>query len=417
VKILRDESARKQAEADRLDLLERERQARSEAENATRLKDQFLATLSHELRTPLSSVLVWAKMLRQKLCDPSEYEEGLSVIERSAEAQKQLLDDLLDTSRIAAGKVRLNRSDTDLRAVVKDVVDEATPAANNKDIHIKADLANDIGVVFADPHRLKQVVSNLLNNAVKFTPPGGKITVRLKKSEGWIELSVVDTGKGIDPEFLSNVFTAFSQADVSSTRTQSGLGLGLAISKELVELHGGTIHAESPGEGKGATFVVRLPLVALPPEAKRKISKRPTGNDGFSHLQDARVLWVEDEPQTRDALVKLLSKYGARVKAVGTAAEALAAFQALPPDLIVSDIGLPGEDGYQLLQKIRSHELDQGLPATPAVALTAFASNKDRKKARESGFHKHLAKPVTPAALMAALSTLLEEKDRHDNGA
>jgi PAS domain S-box-containing protein len=418
VKILRDETIRKRAETDRLELLDSERHARALAENATRLKDQFMATLSHELRTPLSSILVWAKMLRQNLCDPSEREEGLAVIERSAETQKQLLDDLLDTSRIAAGKVRLNRADTDLHDTVKSVVDEIAPRARESGIQIKADLAKDIGIILADPDRLRQIVSNLLGNAVKFTPSGGKIAINLIKNEAWIELSVADTGRGIDPEFLPNVFTAFTQADASSTRTHGGLGLGLAISKELVELHGGTIHAESLGEEKGATFVVRLPLLGLPGPATRRRGedKRGKSRDGSSNLPGARVLWVEDEPGTRDALLKLLTKYGANVKAVSNAADAFAAFQEAQPDLVVSDIGLPGEDGYELLQKIRSHELDKGLPATPAVALTAFASNKDRRKARESGFHKHLAKPVTPAALLAALSTLLEEKDRHENG-
>jgi signal transduction histidine kinase/ActR/RegA family two-component response regulator len=415
VKILRDDTARKQAESDRAALLDSERQARAEAENATKVKDQFLATLSHELRTPLSAVLVWAKMLRQNLCEPDEREEGLAVIERSAEAQKELLDDLLDTSRIAAGKVRLERSDADLRAIVQSALDEVMRQAKEKDVRVKSHLATDIGVILADPHRLRQVVSNLLSNAVKFTPSSGTIDVRLSKGEGWIELSVADTGRGIDPEFLSQVFTAFSQAESSTTREQGGLGLGLAICKELVELHGGTIHAESKGLGKGASFIVRLPLLALP-DSKRKVTARASAVDRFDHIHGAKILWVEDEPQTRDALVRLLSKTGAKVTAVATAAEAVAEFEKSRPDVIVSDIGLPGQDGYGLLQQIRSIELERKEAATPAIALTAFASNKDRRQAREAGFHKHLAKPVTPAAIIAALSTLLAEKDRHENG-
>jgi CheY-like chemotaxis protein len=355
-------------------------------------------------------------MLRQKLCDPSEFEEGIAVIERSAEAQKQLLDDLLDTSRIATGKVRLDRNNADLPAIVRATIDDVTPQAKDKDIRIKADLAKDIGIMLADPHRLRQVVHNLLGNAIKFTPPGGRVDVRLSKGDGWVELTVADTGRGIEPEFLSQVFTPFSQSDPSTTRTHGGLGLGLAISKELVELHGGTIHAESAGAGKGATFVVRLPLLSVPESSKRKAAKQAAATEPFDHIAGASVLWVEDEPQTREALVKLLNKSGAKVTAVATAAEALAAFKKSRPHVIVSDIGLPGEDGYQLLQKVRSLELENNEPATPAIALTAFAANKDRRKAREAGFHKHLAKPVTPAALIAALSTLLAERHRHENG-
>jgi two-component system CheB/CheR fusion protein len=415
VKVLRDDSARKQAEADRGELLVREQRAREEAENATRLKDQFLATLSHELRTPLSAILVWAKMLRQDLVEPSERQEGFEVIERSAEAQRQLLDDLLDTSRIATGKVRLERTDTDLCALVRAAVDEITPQAEAKRIRVRADLAADIGVIYADPHRLRQVVANLLGNAVKFTPQEGRVHVRLGRTDSWIEFSVVDSGQGIEPDFLPRVFTAFSQAEAASTRAFGGLGLGLAISKELVELHGGTIHAESAGAGKGATFIVRLPLLASPPQPRRK-DKKQEEPPAERVIDGARVLWVEDDPQTRDALVRLLSKMGAQVTAVATAADGFAAFEESRPDIIVSDIGLPEEDGYHLLQKIRSRELERNEPATPAIALSAFAANKDRRNAREAGYHKHLAKPATPAALVAAISTLLAEKKLADDG-
>jgi two-component system CheB/CheR fusion protein len=416
VKVLRDETARKQAESERAELLESEKAARQEAENATRIKDQFLATLSHELRTPLSSVLVWAKMLRQKLCDPAEHEEGLEVIERSAEAQKQLLDDLLDTSRIAAGKVRLERTEADVEKIVRAAVDDFMPLAKEKNIKLTSELAKNIGEIYADPHRLRQVVSNLLGNAVKFTPSHGRINVQLTKGEGLVELSVADTGKGIDPDFLTQVFTPFSQADASSTRTHGGLGLGLAICKELVELHGGTICAESAGSGHGATFIVRLPILGPSSSPKRSLAKQARQSEASDHLAGSHVLWVEDEPQTRDALVKLLTKAGANVTAVATAPEAFAAFEKSRPDIIVSDIGLPGESGYQLLQRIRSIELERHEDATPAIALTAFATAKDRKQARDAGFHKHLAKPVTPAALMVAVSALLMEKERHENG-
>jgi signal transduction histidine kinase len=252
------------------ELFKREQAARVEAENATRLKDQFFAILSHELRTPITSILVWARMLRENLCKPSEREEGLEVIERSAQAQKQLLDDLLDVSRIVSGKARLKRAETNLTDLVRLAVDTLLPTAEAKGVALKTDLAKNIGTIAADPDRLRQVIGNLVNNAVKFTLNGGRVDVRLRKDGDWVEISVTDTGKGIEPEFLPHVLTAFSQSDVSSTRSFGGLGLGLAISKELVELHGGTIHAESEGAGKGATFVVRLPITEPDKLTKRK---------------------------------------------------------------------------------------------------------------------------------------------------
>jgi two-component system CheB/CheR fusion protein len=419
VKVLRDDTPRREAEAGLAELLEREKAAREEAEHATQLKDQFLATLSHELRTPLSAILVWAKMLRQDLVDESEWQEGFEVIERSAEAQRQLLDDLLDTSRIATGKVRLERTDVNVQEVVRTALEVVAPFAKEKNITLKTHTTDESPEIFADPHRLQQVVANLLNNAVKFTPSGGSVEVRLAKRDAWLELTVSDTGRGIEPDMLSQVFTAFMQADPSSTRQFGGLGLGLAISKELVELHGGTIHAESGGKNQGATFILRLPMLARPTKPKPK-TLRPLKFDGKTAstvpLSGTHVLWVEDEPQTRDALTKLLAKAGAQVTAVTTAAAAFEAFEKARPDLIVSDIGLPGEDGYQLMQHIRTLEAENGEAATPAIALTAFASGKDRRQAHESGYHKHLAKPVAPAALIAAVTTLLDEKDRHENG-
>jgi signal transduction histidine kinase/ActR/RegA family two-component response regulator len=416
VKVMRDETARKQAESERAESLEREKAARLEAENATRLKDQFLATLSHELRTPIASILVWARMISEGKCDAEEQKEGIQVIERSAEAQTQLLDDLLDTSRIASGKVRLERTETNFVDVVRLAIDGAEPLARTKDVTIKADLAKNVGVIDADPDRLRQVVGNLLNNAVKFTPPGGRVDVKLAKRDKWIELVVADTGKGIDPDFLPRVFTAFSQADSASTRSFGGLGLGLAISKELVELHGGTIHAESEGIERGATFVVRLPANGAGQASRRKAGKAPADLAGLDAIDGSHILLVEDETQTREALKKLLGKGGAKITAVGTAAEAMRAFEESRPDIIISDIGLPQDDGYQLLQRIRSLELERHEPPTPAIALTAFAANKDRRLAREAGYHKHIAKPVTPAVLIAAVTTLLADKDRAING-
>jgi PAS domain S-box-containing protein len=415
VKVMRDETARKQAETDRAQLLESEQAARREAESVTRVKDQFLAMLSHELRTPISTILVWARMLKENLCDPGEHQEGLEIIAKSAEAQTQLLDDLLDTSRIASGKVRLEHGDTDVAAVVRLAVEGITPLAKSKEITIYQELASDIGTIEADADRLRQVIGNLLNNAIKFTPAKGRVEVRLTKDDKWIELAVADTGKGIEAEFLPRVFTAFSQSDASSTRSFGGLGLGLAISKELVELHGGTIRAESDGPEKGATFVVRLPL-QVDKVASRRAKKKSGEAANLEAVDGLHILLVEDEHSTRDALSKLLGKGGATITAVSSAADALAAFEQARPDVIVSDIGLPKEDGYQLLQQIRTLEMARDEPPTPAIALTAFAGRDDRRKAREAGFHKHLAKPVAPAALIAAVTTLLADKDRAING-
>jgi two-component system CheB/CheR fusion protein len=408
VKVLRDETARKTAETDRAELLLREQAARRDAETAIRLKDQFLATLSHELRTPLSAILVWARMLRDDICNDDEWEEGLHVIERSAEAQRQLLDDLLDTSRIASGKLRLERTRTELLPIVRSAMDAIMPTAREKGVTIETDLAPDAEIVSADPNRLRQVASNLLTNAVKFTPSGGRVKVTLENLNHSVELRVSDSGQGIDPEFLPHVFTAFSQAESSTTRSFGGLGLGLAICKELVELHGGSIRAESGGVGQGATFIVRLPLAPLAdPTTEPELSLEELPPLGT--LLEVRVLLVEDEPQTRDALAKLLGKGGADVTSVSTAGAALEAFRSSPPHVIISDIALPEEDGYHLMQQVRSLEAEGNRSPTPAIALTAFAGPKDRRRARDAGYHQHLAKPVDPAVLVATVARLLEE--------
>jgi len=411
VKVLRDETARKTAEADRVNLLQREQSARRDAENAIRIKDQFLATLSHELRTPLSAILLWAKMLSEDLCDDAEREEGLQVIERSADAQRQLLDDLLDTSRIASGKVRLERVPTDLLPIVRMAIESIAPSAQEKGIRIESHLATNLDRVSADPNRLRQVVTNLLTNAIKFTPGGGKVEIELSQTDFWIELRVKDTGQGIEAGFLPNVFTPFSQAETSSTRSFGGLGLGLSICRELVELHGGTIRAESRGAGQGAAFTVRLPL-PHEDELVEQHHQSQTMSPSLGTIADVTVLLVEDEPQTRDALTKLLTKGGAHVTAVTTAKKALASYQYSQPDIIVSDIALPEEDGYHLMQTIRTIEREQERPPTPAVALTAFAGANDYKRAREAGFHQHLAKPVDPAVLIASISDLLDKQQK-----
>jgi PAS domain S-box-containing protein len=411
VKVLRDETARRDAETDRDQLFLREQSARKEAESAVYVKDQFLARLSHELRTPLSSILTWSEMLQQGQSEREETLEGLRVIERSALAQAQLLNDLLEVSRIASGKLRLEKSSTKLPVLVRLAVDAIKPIAQERGVELDLKLEAKGCVIHADPDRIRQVILNLLNNAIKFTPAGGRISVELSRIDGLVEIRVSDTGQGIDPEFLPHIFTPFSQADFSMTRSYGGLGLGLSISKELVELHGGVIEARSEGPGRGATFIVRLPA-----------SKPRQDVDGIDHedsdeepaadaIKGAKILLVEDEPLTLDSMTRLLRSYGAEVTAVPSAEEALRTFETATPDVIVSDVGLPKEDGYQLLQRIRAIETERGAPPTPAIALSAFAGTKHARQAREAGFNKHLPKPTKVGKLVAAVAALLPERE------
>jgi PAS domain S-box-containing protein len=419
VKVLRDETARREAE-------EALQSAKDAAELANRTKDEFLATLSHELRTPLASILIWSKLL-QRHADPlPEYAEGLDAITRSAEAQKQLIDDLLDTSRITAGKLRLDMRLVDLAPLVRSAVESVRPTAEAKGVTVAMDMASDVGVMRADPDRLRQVVWNLLTNAVKFTPDdSGRVDVSLRRRGRAVEIRVSDNGKGIDPEFLPHVFEPFRQAESTTTRVHGGLGLGLAICKQLVEQHGGTIMVESRGLDHGATFIVRLPLpqVRASHPANGPAGTGPAGGVGTiagpagaepltawgeGTLRGARVLLVEDESETRAALLRLLMEAGADVTAVPSAAAAMEAFDRLPPHLLVSDIGMPGEDGYSLIRRIRASKGAHG--RVPAVALTAFARVEDRDQALAAGFDRHLGKPVEPGQLLATLCELLGEQ-------
>jgi signal transduction histidine kinase len=379
----------------------------SEAREANRLKDEFLATVSHELRTPLSAMLSWVWMLRRGGLDDPATSRALEAIERSARSQARLVDDLLDVSRIATGKLQLNSRRVDLVSVVAAAADTAAGGAAAKGVALERLFDPSTGDVVGDPDRLQQVVSNLLSNAVKFTPSGGRIELRVGRKSGHAYVAVCDTGRGIAPDFLPHVFDRFRQADGTPTRQSGGLGLGLAIVRHLVELHGGRVEAESAGDGQGATFSVHLPIAA--PAAA---SYRPDGavasedDTSLSPLRGVQVLVVEDDPDTREALVLILGEAGAAVTAVPNAPEALAAIAAGPPQVLVCDIGLPGEDGYALLRRVRA--LPAGAGGTvPALALTAYARTVDQARALEAGFQAHVAKPFQPGPLVHVVARLV----------
>ncbi|HEY0097411.1 MAG TPA: ATP-binding protein [Pyrinomonadaceae bacterium] len=377
-----------------------------EAQEANRLKDEFLATLSHELRTPLTSILGWTNLLRSVKFDESTTERALETIERNARSQKQLIDDLLDASRIITGKLRLELKPTELKSVVESACHAARPAADAKGIELSLALEGASSIVAGDAERLQQVVWNLLSNAVKFTPEGGRVEVRLERVGTQAEISVSDTGTGIKAEFLPFVFERFRQADGSTTRTHGGLGLGLAIVRHLVELHGGTVVAESTSAG--ATFKVSLPLIeyakrgetATAGELRFEGVGEPTGRQAL--LRGLHILIVEDEPDTRVLLKKALERYGAQVETRELAEEALDALAASAFDVVLSDIAMPGEDGYSFIEKIRARGY-----TTPAIALTAYAREEDRQLALASGFQLHLAKPVAPKELAAAVADVV----------
>ena len=377
--------------------------ARSAAEKANRAKDEFLATLSHELRTPLTPILGWTVMLRSGTLDPTSIHRGLEVIERNVRAQTQLIGDLLDVSRIITGKLRLEVSPIAIVPVIEAGVEAVRPSAEAKEITLALDLASEVPAISGDPDRLQQVVWNLVSNAVKFTPQGGRVDVRLRKEGSCLNLSVTDNGKGIEPEFLPHVFERFRQADSTSTRAHGGLGLGLAIVRHLVELHGGTVHAESAGIGQGSTFTVRLPLTAPMETASRPKSAEPADPD--VRLDGVRVMVVEDEQDVRDFLRVSLVHYGAEVSAFDTTADALLAVEVERPDVLVSDIGMPGEDGYAFIRRVRALGPDRG-GQVPAAALTAYAKGEDGQRVLSAGFQVHLPKPVQPADLANVVATL-----------
>ncbi|HXM77157.1 MAG TPA: ATP-binding protein, partial [Thermoanaerobaculia bacterium] len=382
----------------------------AEAREANRIKDEFLTTLSHELRTPLSAILGWTRTLRTGAADAVKVEHGLEVIERNVRAQTKLIDDLLDVSRIITGKLRLTVRPAALAPIIDAALDAMRPAAEAKDIQIAVErrLSPGEDMVVGDPDRLQQVVWNLVSNAIKFTPPGGRVTVELSRADADFQIRVSDTGRGISPEFLPRVFERFHQGDSSTTRAHGGLGIGLAIARHLVELHGGTISAQSPGENAGSFFTVLLPRVALgihTPEAlpREEEPAVPGARASVGNIEGVSVLLVEDEPDGRELLVEALRTAGGRVAAAESARAALALFADCPPDVLVSDIGMPEEDGYALIRAIRALPADRG-GAVPAIAVTAYAREEDRLRALAAGFQAHIAKPVDPGELVAAVA-------------
>jgi two-component system, chemotaxis family, CheB/CheR fusion protein len=415
VKIMRDQTERKSLDARLQEALQSAQQSRLSAEGANRAKDEFISTVSHELRTPLNTIRLWSTMFMSGKLQGAEVKEGGEKIDRAALAQQQLIDDLLDVSRMASGSLRLALRDTPLVDAVSGAVEAVRPLAQSKHIQLETTLSEQIGIVQVDPDRIQQVVWNLLANAVKFTPEGGRVSVRMWRVDATVQIEVSDTGVGIDPEFLPQVFDRFRQADAGASRRYSGLGLGLAIAKQLVDLHGGTIIARSEGKGQGASFTVHLPLQSRPPPATgahtaESAKQRP------QNLSAIDILLVEDEAPAREATERLLRQFGAQVRAVDSAAHARGEYERQHPDVIIADIGMPGEDGYTFLEGIRHLEVELRNGRVPAIALTAFARRQDRQRAMAAGFDEHLAKPVDAAKLVEALTKLVDRTSENQDG-
>ena len=409
-------SRTKQIETERDQLLIQERQARALAEQASQTKDEFLAMLSHELRTPLSAILGWTQLLRVTGNeDQALWKEGLEVIERNTHVQVQLIEDLLDISRIVTGKLRMDVRLVDLPAVIKAALDVVQPTARAREICLETTIDPRAGPVAGDPDRLQQVVWNLLSNAIKFTPKHGKVQVVLALVNSHVELTVSDTGEGIRAEFLPRVFERFTQGDSSSTRTHGGLGLGLAICRHLVELHGGSIRADSDGQGRGATFTVKLPLAVVRSSpsigaAGVRVHPLARGDDAVlqrlpQELEGIRIVAVDDEPEALQLLERVLSHCKATVTVVSTAQDALKAVEELRPHVLLCDIEMPGEDGYSLIRRVRALGPERG-GNIPAAALTAYARGEDRTRALRAGFQLHVTKPVEIAELLAVVANL-----------
>jgi two-component system, chemotaxis family, CheB/CheR fusion protein len=406
---IEDITDRKQFEAERSQLLMQEKSARQQAETSNRAKDDFLANLSHELRNPLTPILGWAKLLRTgKLKEPA-VTRALEVIERSAIAQTQLIEDILDISRITSGKLHLNTSPIDLVMVAQAAIEGVQLSADAKNISMVAQLSS--ATVLGDADRLQQVLWNILSNAIKFTPLGGQVEIAVESIDSHAQIRVSDTGKGIRAEFLPYIFDRFHQGDSSTTKANQGLGLGLSIVRQLVELHGGTVLAESTGEGQGTVITMRLPLVSIPQELTPPSDLQPTvltssvnaSTDYIRCLEGLHILSVDDDVDTRELLQFVLEDYGAEVLTVGSAKEAIAALNENLYDVLISDIGMPHEDGYSLIQQVRSLDAETG-GKIPAIALTAYASDGERQRAIDAGSQKHITKPVKliQLALMVA---------------
>ncbi len=383
-----------------------------EAQESSRLKDEFLATISHELRTPLTAILGWAHMLRTGQFDSESAMKAFETVERNARAQAQLIDDLLDVSRIVTGKLRIDVRPVDPNSFIEAAVESVRPAAEAKGVRLQKVLDTGAVSVSGDPVRLQQIVWNLLANAIKFTPRGGRVQVRLERVNSHVEVAVSDTGSGIPADFLPHVFDRFRQADQKTTRQHGGMGLGLAIVRHLVELHGGTVRAESPGEGHGATFTVLLPVAPVYHADEESVRVHPAARNTlpafelFDRLDGLKILVVDDEPDTREMLKAGLGQCGAEVAVAASAAEALESIGESAPDLLISDIGMPDEDGYELMRRIRRLPAEAG-GRVPAIALTAYARTEDRMHALRAGYQMHVPKPVELAELAAVAASLV----------
>jgi len=398
---------RRQAEEERARLLVREQAARAEAEEANRLKDEFLATISHELRTPLNAMLGWIHLLRSGMLDAATSAHAVETVERNARSQSRLVEDLLDVSRIITGKLQLKVQSVDPALIIETTLDSFRPAAEAKSIDLSLAFDPAADQFLGDPSRFQQVVWNLLSNAIKFTPAGGSVGVRLRRLGGQIELEVSDTGPGIEPDFLPHVFDRFRQADSSSSRSHGGLGLGLAIVRHLVELHGGTVRAESAGKDRGATFTVGLPLA--PPRSAAAgdggAAAPSLGLPAFASLEGLRVLVVDDDPDARQLVSAVLAQCQVEVRTAPGAAAGLVALAAWRPDVLISDIGMPDVDGYDFIRQVRALTVECG-GSVPAVALTAYAGAEDRVRALAAGFQAHAPKPIEPAEIVALVASL-----------
>jgi PAS domain S-box-containing protein len=409
-KVARDITERKEAERELGRLLLREKEFRAQAEEANRLKDEFLAVVSHELRTPLNAIVGWASLLRMRKLDDQTM-RAIETIERNAQAQNQLIGDLLDVSRIVSGQLRLNIRPFELVSVINAAIEVIGPSADAKSIRITTQLDPAAGSLVGDPDRLQQIFWNLLSNAVKFTPIHGEIRIELRRNNSHVEFAVSDTGKGIEPKMLPYVFDRFRQADSSTTREHGGLGLGLAIVRHLVELHGGVALAHSDGEGKGAEFIVQLPISsahqsAEPGNAIRLLTSVAARTaDAMPSLAGLRILLVDDEADAREMIAAILIEAGAEVITASAARQGLELLTQTKPDALISDIGMPGEDGYELIRNVRTLSAEQG-GQVPAIALTAYARTQDRLKVLSAGYQMHVPKPVEPVELATVVASL-----------
>jgi PAS domain S-box-containing protein len=408
---IRDITDRKQAEEERKLLLASAQSARAEADAANGIKDEFLATVSHELRTPLTAILGWSQMLASGKLDEPESKRAVETILRNARAQREIIDDLLDISRIITGKLRLDIGSVEIKRMIEAVVEGMRPAADARKIHLEISIDPETGSISGDPDRLQQIVWNLLSNAIKFTPEGGRVGVRLARNDSQVEITISDTGQGIDPELLLHVFDRFRQFDSTSRRRHGGLGLGLSIVRQLVELHGGTVTAESPGAGAGTTFKVSLPVTRVPADTSGREETSQRGIEGSIStnprpaLNGIRVLVVDDERDSRELVAAALMVHGAEVVALESSIEALKEMKRRPFDLLLSDIGMPEMDGYWLIKKVRQLPAEGG-GRIPAAALTAYAGVEDRRRVLLAGYQMHIPKPIEPAELTSIVASL-----------